>query len=64
MVHRARNGWQSMALDRGCVGIRQALGDIGERDTAAQYASTRTRTRVALLGDETGAASRRGVEKG
>jgi len=51
LVHEARGSWQSMAPDHGCVGIRQALTDIGERDTAAQFASTRTQTRVLLLGD-------------
>jgi len=65
LVHEARGSWQSMAPDRGCVGIRQALTDIGERDTAAQFASTRTQTRVSVAWRrETGAASRRGFEKG
>lgn len=50
-----------MVPDRGCVGIRQALTDIGERDAAAQYAGTRTRTRVPLLGD---GENRSGVTSG
>lgn len=51
VVHEARGGWQSMAPGHGCVGIHQALMDTGEIDTVAQYASTRTWTRVPLPGD-------------